>query len=191
MESTPSRLRKQSWRRGSYLISTDASLIPVKRLIEIFSSDDFYWADALPEDAMKEMLDNSLCFGLYHSHESPDETSKTGSPDEPERKLLGIARGVTDYTTFLYLTDVWVDPSYQGKGLGSWLVRCVQEVIESLPHLRRSLLMTGDWERSVPFYEKLMEMELFSCQKGEGLAIMERKGLGHPNFGGKGSGYKR
>ncbi|KAM6527686.1 hypothetical protein FALCPG4_008735 [Fusarium falciforme] len=191
MESTPSRLRKKSWRRGSYLISTDASLIPVGRLIEVFSSDDFYWANALPEDAMKEMLDNSLCFGLYHCHDSPDETSKTGSPDETERKLLGIARGVTDYTTFLYLTDVWVDPSYQGKGLGSWLVRCVQEVIESLPHLRRSLLMTGDWERSVPFYEKLMEMELFSCQQGEGLAVMERKGLGHPNFGGKGSGYKR
>ncbi|KAL2687893.1 hypothetical protein Neosp_005462 [[Neocosmospora] mangrovei] len=185
MESTPSRLRKQSWRRGSYLISTNSSLIPVKRLIDIFNSDDFYWADALPEAAMKEMLDNSLCFGLYDCYESPDETSKTGSPDETERKIVGIARGVTDYTTFLYLTDVWVDPSYQGKGLGSWLVRCVQEVIESLPHLRRSLLMTGDWERSVPFYEKLMEMELFTCQKGEGLAVMERKGLGHPNFGAR------
>ncbi|RSL97641.1 hypothetical protein CDV31_012919 [Fusarium ambrosium] len=188
MESTPSRLRKKSWRRDSYLISTDASLIPMKRLIEVFNSDDFYWTNALPEDAMKEMLDNSLCFGLYDCHESQDETSKT---NEPNRTFLGIARGVTDYTTFLYLTDVWVDPSYQGKGLGSWLVRCIQEVIESLPHLRRSLLMTGDWERSVPFYEKLMEMELFECQRGKGLAVMERKGLGHPNFGAKGSGYKK
>lgn len=189
MESTASRLRRQSWRQGPYLVSTDATLLPVHRLIEIFSSDDFYWANALPADAMREMLDNSLCFGLYHCHDSLGEPPKTDSADNPKQTFLGIARGVTDFTTFLYLTDVWVDPSYQGKGLGSWLVRCVQEVIESMPHLRRSLLMTADWKRSVPFYEKLMEMELFPCQQGEGLAVMERKGVGHPNFGGKGTGY--
>ncbi|KAF5004831.1 hypothetical protein FDECE_8675 [Fusarium decemcellulare] len=182
MESAASRLRQKSWRRDSYLISTDSSLLPISKLIEIFSSDEFYWAKAMPETAMKEMLDNSLCFGLYHS---PD---KANSEDGPGI-LVGIARGVTDFTTFFYLTDVWVDPTYQGKGLGSWLVRCVQEVIESMPHLRRSMLMTASWEKSVPFYERLMDMKVFECRQGEGLAMMERKGTGHPTFGREGTGY--
>ncbi|KAJ3544253.1 hypothetical protein NM208_g3161 [Fusarium decemcellulare] len=176
MESTASRLRQKSWRRDSYLISTDSSLPPIPKLIEVFSSDEFYWAKAMPEAAMREMLDNSLCFGLYHS---PDKTN----PDDGPGIFVGIARGVTDFTTFFYLTDVWVDPTYQGKGLGSWLVRCVQEVIESMPHLRRSILMTSSWEKSVPFYERLMGMKVFECRQGEGLAMMERKGTGHPTFG--------
>ncbi|KAF4467059.1 integral membrane PTH11 [Fusarium albosuccineum] len=180
METAASRLRQQSWRRDSYLISTDSSLLPISKLIEVFSSDEFYWAKAMPEAAMKEMLDNSLCFGLYHS---PDKTN----PEDGAGIFVGIARGVTDFTTFFYLTDVWVDPTYQGKGLGSWLVRCVQEVIESMPYLRRSILMTASWEKTVPFYEKLMDMKVFECRQGEGLAIMEKKGAGHPAFGREGT----
>ena len=91
--------------------------------------------------------------------------------------------------TFAYLTDVWVDPAYQGKGLGSWLVSCVRELLEAMPDLRRSLLFTGDWERSVPFYEKLLGMKLIEPRKGQGLAVMERKGKGHPNYGYDGTEY--
>ena len=38
--------------------------------------------------------------------------------------LLQIANGrwVTDMTTFAYLADVFVLPSYQGTGLGKWFV---------------------------------------------------------------------
>jgi len=38
--------------------------------------------------------------------------------------LLQIANGrwVTDMTTFTYLADVFVLPSYQGNGLGKWFV---------------------------------------------------------------------
>ncbi|KAM5345954.1 hypothetical protein ACJ41O_011815 [Fusarium nematophilum] len=188
MASTASRLRQQSWTKGPFLISTDSSLIPISDLVEMFAHDGFYWASPLPEDAMREMLDNSLCFGVFDCQaEAPDSTTNQAS----SRKLIGIARCVTDFTTFLYLTDVWVDPTYQGKGLGTWLVKCVQEVVESMPHLRRSVLMTADWQRSVPFYEKFMDMKVFECRKGEGLAFMERKGLGHPGYGMEGTGYER
>ncbi|KAM0544852.1 hypothetical protein ACHAPJ_011597 [Fusarium lateritium] len=175
-----SQLRKRSWRQDSYLASTDSSLVPIPKIVEIFASNEFYWAKPLPEDAMKEMLDNCLCFAL-------SDTSGTSENQDENRhssfRFIGLARGITDFTTFLYLTDVWVDPAYRGKGLGTWLMKCVQEVIESMPHLRKSMLVTGDWEKTVPFYESLMEMKVTEGQPGETRAIIERKGRGHPNIG--------
>jgi GNAT superfamily N-acetyltransferase len=71
-------------------------------------------------------LENSLCFGLYD-----------------QDKQVGIARVVTDYATFAWLCDVFIDEGYRGKGLGKWLV----SVILSNPELkgvRRWLLITRD-----------------------------------------------
>ncbi|KAF2155483.1 hypothetical protein K461DRAFT_276671 [Myriangium duriaei CBS 260.36] len=150
--------------------------------MDLFASKQLYWAKALPESAMREMLGNSLCFGLY-------ELSPITSTTTKQHKFVGTARCVTDCITFFYLTDVWVESDYQGRGLGAWMIRCVHEVINSMPHLRRSLLFTGDWERSVPFYERHLDMELFNQSTGQGLAIMERKGPGHPSYGEAGSGY--
>ncbi|KAI1362498.1 putative GNAT family N-acetyltransferase [Xylaria arbuscula] len=81
------------------------------------------------------------------------------------------------------------DPSYQGNGLGTWLVGRVREVLESMPNVRRSLLFTADWERSVPFYQRFLGMTLIETRKGEALAIMEKKGKGHPAYGREGTGY--
>lgn len=184
MESAKTKLQGREWRKDHYLISTDSSLVPVAKLIDIFNSEGFYWSKALPAPAMQEMLDNSLCFGLYEQAEPIGPSNAT-----PELKFLGIARLVTDYITFAYLTDVWVEPSCQGNGLGSWMVRCIDEVLETMPHLRRCLLFTGDWQRSVPFYDKLLRARLIETRKGEGLAIMERKGRGHPTFNKEGTGY--
>ncbi|KAI5918739.1 hypothetical protein F4810DRAFT_559916 [Camillea tinctor] len=194
MASLKSQLQGRTWNRDNYLISTDPSLISIPRLISIFASDEVYWASPLPEVHMREMIESSLCFGLYQqqpnsvSHRDQPNQSDPTSPSSPH-VLVGFARCITDFTSFLYVTDVWVDPSLQGQGLGGWLVGCVQEVVESMPYLRRSMLLTGDWDRSVPFYEKLMGMELMKSRKGEGLAVMERKGPGHPSYGKESSGY--
>ncbi|KAI5467257.1 gcn5-related n-acetyltransferase [Mariannaea sp. PMI_226] len=203
--SIASELRGRTWRRDSYLISTDASLIPVPQLNEIFASDGFYWGKPVPDEVMKEMLDSSLCFGLYHEVKAQEEGNgqeeTNGLSDTKEATgtsvlqssstlaFLGIARCVTDFTTFLYVTDVWVNPERQGEGLGKWLMSCVQEVILSMPYLRRSLLFTADWERSVPFYQRLMDMNVCEFRQGEGIAMMERRGKGHPGYGLQGPGY--
>jgi GNAT superfamily N-acetyltransferase len=183
MASAASDLRQKSWRRGTYLVSTDTSLISIPHLISIFDSDDFYWANAPPADAMQAMLQNSLCFGLY------DESDGVapGSPGQ----LVGFARLVTDFVSFTYLTDVWVSQSRRGEGLGKWLANCVQEAIEMMPYLRRSTLFTGDWTRSVPFYEATMGMELVRFKEGQGLALMQREGPGNLKYGGKGIGYTK
>ncbi|CEI61635.1 hypothetical protein FVEN_g9282 [Fusarium venenatum] len=181
MASIKSKCQSLSWTRDEFYISTDPTLFPLTQLKDIFDSAEFYWAKSLPPDAFREALDNSISFGVYEQPQADDAPS--------EVKLVGIVRLVTDCVTFAYLTDVWVDPTLQGKGLGSWLIRCVQEVVDTMPHLRRTILFTGDWERSVPFYEKLMDMSLMEPKKGEGLAVMESKGRGHPNYGKAGTGY--
>ncbi|EXJ82601.1 hypothetical protein A1O3_06414 [Capronia epimyces CBS 606.96] len=182
-----------------FLVSTDASLIPIPQLNKAFASDDMYWATALPETAMREMLDNSLCFGLYYDDDGSTSTSTsetasatasssaTGSASgsasatatatsssssklesdplvEPEPKpttLIGFARAITDRVTFFYLTDVYVAPEWQGQGLGGWLIRCVQELAEDMPYLRRTMCIIGHKGDNSPleFYRKLMKME--------------------------------
>lgn len=132
-------------------------------------------------------LENSLCFAVY---ETPSDTAEADKKlGSAPGKLIGFARCITDYTTFLYLTDVWVDPVCQGKGIGKWLIQSVQETIEKIPYLRRSLLFTGDWTRSVPFYERLMGMSVMETHRGTGLAIMEGKGPKHPNVNGNRPDY--
>ncbi|KAF4964317.1 hypothetical protein FSARC_7762 [Fusarium sarcochroum] len=174
--SIKSNFQSRSWKKDQFTISTNPNLFPISELKEVFDSSDFYWAKSLSPEAFREVLNNSLSFGIY------EDTSS-------ESKFIGIARCVTDFVTFAYLTDVWVDPTYQGQGLGSWLMRCIQEVLDEMPDLRRTMLLTGDWERSVPFYEKLLDMNLVEPRRGEGLAVMESKGRGHPSYGRQGTGY--
>jgi GNAT superfamily N-acetyltransferase len=159
----------KTWTNGPYTISTDPTLIPLETLNTWFASDDFYWAKDLPPSALEQSLRNSLCFGLYYTPANDNDNS-----------FVGIARCITDHVTFAYITDVYVHPSHQGKGLGRWLVKCIGEATEAMPHLRRSMLFTMDWERSVPFYEKVLGMEVAECKKGEGMAMMMRKGRGYP-----------
>ena len=192
--SIASRLVNREWRRDNHLVSTNASLIPIPQLIEMFGQKEFYWANPLPEDAMREMLQNSLCFGLFRDNNTTNSNNNSATQDTAAgaeaMQFLGLARCVTDFTTFLYVTDVWINPQEQGKGLGTWLIKCVQEVIEEMPHLRRSMLFTTSWDRSVPFYERFMGMDVIECQRGvSGLAVMERKGKGHPAYGRQGSSY--
>lgn len=205
-------IEHRQWTRDKFLVSTDPDLIPISSVNAAFASDDVYWAKPMPEEAMRATLRNSMCFGLYEVVQphalSTEPSSSEPSPPVVDKALVqsphldgiidksnkaslqfvGLARCITDSTTFVYLTDVYIYPSHQGQGLGKWLVGCIQEVIESMPYLRRSVLFTGDWERSVPFYEKTMDMTVVESKRpgkgssGEGLALMMRKGKGHNDY---------
>ncbi|KAJ5321879.1 uncharacterized protein N7506_011009 [Penicillium brevicompactum] len=185
MSSPVSKNQHQSWTKSPYSISTDPNLIPVSTLNDWYATEEVYWANPMPEQVLRETLQNSLCFGLYKSNLQSPGIAKTTNPAS---EFIGIARCITDFTTFIYLTDVFILPLYQGHGLGTWLVECVQQVIESMPYLRRSLLFTEDWKRSVPFYKKLMKMEVHQHQpptdesEAKGLAVLMRKGKGNPSY---------
>ncbi|KAJ4410519.1 hypothetical protein N0V91_002006 [Didymella pomorum] len=172
----------RTWTRDSYLISTDPSLIPISDLNAVFATDLVYWATPLPENVMRETIDNSLCFVLFDTKAPANANYDANGQRATDSKLIGFARCVTDFTTFSYLTDVYVLLAYQGEGLGRWLVACVGEVHDSMPHLRRSMLFTGDWKRSVPFYQSVLGMDTLNAgsEGSGGPAIMQKRGPGFP-----------
>jgi GNAT superfamily N-acetyltransferase len=56
---------------------------------------------------MVRAVENSLVVGLYTA----------------EGEQAGFSRFVTDYATFAWLCDVFIDSSHRGHGAGSFLVR--------------------------------------------------------------------
>lgn len=71
-------------------------------------------------------------------------------------ELVGIARLIGDEAIYWYINDVWVLPEYQGKGIGSSMVkRLIQYAKEtSIPGTSVSLcLMSAKGKEG--FYEKL------------------------------------
>lgn len=164
--------KHQEWTRDGFMVSTDPSLIDLKALNEAFASDFLYWAKAIPEQAMKDMLDTSLSFGLF----APTAHLSSGA-NASEPALIGYARLVTDNVTFAYLTDVYVLEGFRKKGLGEWVVRCVQEVLDQMPYLRRSMAILGD-ERLAKWYQKHMGMTLVEGGPDTHMWIIQRRGNG-------------
>ncbi|KAG8624914.1 hypothetical protein KVT40_006665 [Elsinoe batatas] len=165
----------REWQKDSYTLTTSPTAITPEVLNSFFATPEMYWAHALPASATQSLISNSLNFTLL-----PPTFSSSPSPASQEP--IGYARLITDYTTFAYLTDVYMSPIHQGKGLGKWMIRCISEVLDEMPHLRRSMLVTGDLDVSVPFYEKVMGMHCIGEKmEGEtkhdrGLAVMTRVG---------------
>jgi len=81
---------------------------------------------------------------------------------------------ITDQVSFAWLTDVYVLDEFQGKGLGSWLIACIDEVLSSWPELRRFCLITHG---PSTFYEEKLKMQAFEQGKN-GLRILNRMGSG-------------
>ena len=114
----------EHYRRGPYSISTDPALLDPAAVHRYLTTS--YWAQGIPLELVERSLRGSLCFGLY------------GSEGQ-----VGLARVITDETTFAYLCDVYVLPEHQGRGLGRWLMECVMGS-PRLQGLRRWMLVTRD-----------------------------------------------
>ncbi|MEY2559508.1 MAG: hypothetical protein QOE34_2933 [Verrucomicrobiota bacterium] len=113
--------------RGTLTITTDPARLNAEEIYRFLSGA--YWARHRSRDAVERSLKNSLCFGLYDADNQ-----------------VGLARVVSDFATFAYLCDVYVLDSYQGRGLGHWLVQSVMSHPD-LQNLRRWLLATRDAHR--------------------------------------------
>ncbi|DAA78497.1 TPA_exp: putative GNAT family N-acetyltransferase [Trichophyton benhamiae CBS 112371] len=167
---------------NEFLVSMDKSLLSIAMMNEEFEKDYIYWAKSMPKEALQTAIDSSLCFGLFERIHDPTadcvdhEASKIALPEQSSLlKQIGFARLVTDNVTFFYLSDVFVMPEYQGKGLGSFLVQCIKEVLDGMKHLRRFILMTGD-KNTGKYYERLMDVKMLG-EIGNAY-ILGRKGPG-------------
>ncbi|KAK3945509.1 GNAT family N-acetyltransferase [Diplogelasinospora grovesii] len=179
-DSSSSRPDIKKWSRPLaenrlYTISTDRNLVQLDALNAAFGSDLLWWAKPLADDEMlKRMLDNSLCFGLYVQQCAVEVD---GVPLMTKPKMIGFARVITDYVTFGYLTDVYVLPDYQGKGLGRWMMACLNEYLDSgWPELRRFMLLTSSDPAAVRIYNSTLGARDIRETDTRKLVVMEKLG---------------
>jgi GNAT superfamily N-acetyltransferase len=114
---------------AGYEISTDAARLD-HELIHRWLSQDAYWALGRPRDRQDRAIAGSLNFGAYQA--------ASGSQTQ-----VGYARVVTDYATFAWLCDVYVDRAARGLGLGTALAAAAHDYLAPYG-LRRILLATKD-----------------------------------------------
>lgn len=71
-------------------------------------------------------------------------------------KIVGMGRVIGDMARWFYITDIVIDPNYQGMGLGSTVVEKLLSFIESLP-IENCNVMVGvmSAKGKEGFYEKL------------------------------------
>lgn len=94
--------------RDIYHISTDKDKLDIAYIHGFLSHS--YWAEAIPFELVKRSIQFSMCFGVYEG-----------------TKQVGFARVVTDYATFGYLADVFIDERFRGRGLSKWLMEIIMD----------------------------------------------------------------
>ena len=92
-------------------------------------------------------------------------------------KMVGLARLVTDYVTFAYLTDVFVLEDYQRRGLARWMMDAVKATVDSWPNLRGLILMTHN-KAAAKMYEETLGAVDFDQGPSKGLVLLEMAGKG-------------
>jgi GNAT superfamily N-acetyltransferase len=110
--------------KDNFTISTDPARLDIDAIAEMLTRA--YWAQGRTRDMIARYIQHSLVFGLYH-----------------DGKQIGLARVVSDYTTFAWLCDVFIHEDYRGKGLGKWLMETIH-AHPDLQGLRRWMLATRD-----------------------------------------------
>lgn len=110
--------------RDEFTISTDPTRLDVDAIADMLSRA--YWAKGRSRAVIERYIQHSLTFGIY-----------------ADRRQIGLARVVTDYTTFAWLCDVVIHEDYRGRGLGKWLMETIHDHPD-LQGLRRWLLATRD-----------------------------------------------
>lgn len=109
--------------------------------------DDVGWTAYTDEpDLLMKALENSLNVWTIWEGEN----------------LIGLARTIGDGVTICYLQDILILKAYQGRGLGSELLKEILKANEEIPQF---VLLTDDTEKTRRFYKKagLSEVIDYSC----------------------------
>ncbi|KAF2260686.1 acetyltransferase [Lojkania enalia] len=152
-------METKEWRRTigdqDFLISTSRDLLPHEFVQKVFDHPDVFWAKPTSQKNMKAMLDNSCTLGVFSIGNAPN------TPSTP----IGMARMITDYTTFAYLTDVFIYEDYRKLGLAKWLISCCKDIVLDMPDLRWWMLLTNS-EHAQRMYERELGMKVLNKSEG-------------------------
>lgn len=130
-----------------YLITTDKNLLRPEDIHHWLSTES-YWSKHIPFETVKTAFDHSFCIGIL----------KDG-------KQIGYARLITDYASFAYLADVYVEALHRGQGLATKMLELLLN-LDWVKNLRRIMLATLDAAelykplgfKTPVFPERLMEI---------------------------------
>lgn len=92
---------------GDYLISDDKTRLQLEIIHQLLVRT--YWASERSAETVARSIENSRCYGVY----------------DREGRQVAFARVITDSATMYYLSDVVVDESLRGTGVGKRLVEAI------------------------------------------------------------------
>jgi len=110
--------------KDNFTISTDPARLDIDAIADMLTRA--YWAQGRTREMIARYVQHSLVFGVYHND-----------------KQIGLARIISDYTTFAWLCDVFIHEDHRGRGLGKWLMETVH-AHPDLQGLHRWMLATKD-----------------------------------------------
>ena len=94
------------WRRDECTVSDDRTKVDLGVVAKLLG--DTYWGHRRPPHVVERLIENSLCFSMFSRGDQ-----------------IGFARLVTDRTVFSWLSDLVIEESFRGKGLGRWFMECI------------------------------------------------------------------
>ena len=93
----------------NFIISNDPEKLDVGFIHGFLT--EAYWARNVSLERVKKHIKHSLNFGIY----------------DQDGRQSGYCRVITDYSSFLWLADVFIPEELQGRGLGKKLLDAVVE----------------------------------------------------------------
>ena len=130
-----------------YVVTTDKTQMIVAD-IHKWLSEEAYWCKGIPYETVAKAMEESHCIGVLH-----------------EGRQIAFARLVTDYATFGYLADVYVQEAHRGAGLSKKMMEVLlgQEWVKGLRRIMLSTISAHELYRKYYFTEcrypeRLMEI---------------------------------
>jgi len=108
-------------------ISTDRARLDLDR-IGHWLADESYWATGRSRELVERSVAGSLNLGVF----------------DADGEQIAYTRVVTDDATFAWICDVFVDETWRGRGVGSWIMREVVNELLERRGILRLLLATRD-----------------------------------------------
>ena len=102
------RKEAMEWHNGNFILTDDAEWVNVDAVCRMLKNT--YWASNRKKETIQKSMTNSLCFSLLSGD-----------------RQIGFARVVSDYATVSYIADVIIHPEFRGRGLGTWMMKCIIE----------------------------------------------------------------
>ena len=119
--------------KKDFIINTDPSLLDLS-FIHQFLSEESYWGEGIEKKETTELLEDELCFGVFYKNEQ-----------------IGFASVTSDFSSYAYISDVFIDKKYERQGLATWLLECILSH-PKLKDLPEWMLLTDD---AHGLYEKI------------------------------------